>query len=599
MKFGRFIIAGLALAVYTTVAAEQGPQIAGIKNAAPFVPASGNVARGELISIYGSNLSNSRSSAYYPPASTLSLAGTSVTIGGIQAPITYADPIQLNVQVPFEIAAGVASVSIKVTVDNQESNSGTMAVVTADLGMFYVRANGMVFAPSQSNTAVVQAPPGTLVSIGAYGLGSVVPPIASGTLPYPPVSHVLATPAVTVSGIATQVLSSTYVGLGIYEVAVEVPISANSGSVTVVLGGIGGETGATGAVGPMGPAGPVGATGAPGPSGGPAGPQGLQGNIGPIGPAGLNWQKEWNPSTIYNFVDGVTFNGSSYISLLQSNINNPPDGGSPSWSLLSRAGATGAAGSLTQVTAFNPTTTYSDGNIVFYLGSSYQSLGGGNIGNPPSNGTPWTLVAQQGSPGPAGSNGTNGAAGANGATGSTGGSGSAGIAGPTGTAGAPGTTGATGSIGPNGTTGATGASGTLAYADFYALMPTDNSATVPVGGDVQFPRDGSLFGSNITRVNGSTFNLAAIGTYQVMFQVSVNEPGQLLLTLDNVDQDYSVVGRATGTSQLIGMTLVTTASVNAHITVRNPAGNPAALTITPVAGGTRAVTAHLTILQIR
>ena len=40
--------------------------------------------------------------------------------------------------------------------------------------------------------------------------------------------------------------------------------------------------------------------------------------------------------------------------------------------------------------------------------------------------------------------------------------------------------------------------------------------------------------------------------YQVLFQVSVTEAGQLILTLDSgagsVELDYTVVGRATGTS---------------------------------------------------
>jgi len=34
------------------------------------------------------------------------------------------------------------------------------------------------------------------------------------------------------------------------------------------------------------------------------------------------------------------------------------------------------------------------------------------------------------------------------------------------------------------------------------------------------------------------------------------------------------------------------------LTVRNPAGNATALTITPSAGGTRAVSAHLVIMQL-
>lgn len=55
---------------------------------------------------------------------------------------------------------------------------------------------------------------------------------------------------------------------------------------------------------------------------------------------------------------------------------------------------------------------------------------------------------------------------------------------------------------------------------------------------------------------------------------------------------------ATGTSQIVGMAVVTTTATNSVLTVRNPAGNAAALTITPLAGGTRLVSAHLVITQI-
>lgn len=75
--------------------------------------------------------------------------------------------------------------------------------------------------------------------------------------------------------------------------------------------------------------------------------------------------------------------------------------------------------------------------------------------------------------------------------------------------------------------------------------------------------------------------------------------GQLLLTLNGADLGYTVVGRATGTSQIIGMCIVETDSVNSTLTVRNPAGNAAALTVTPSGGGTRPVSAHLMITQIR
>lgn len=60
-----------------------------------------------------------------------------------------------------------------------------------------------------------------------------------------------------------------------------------------------------------------------------------------------------------------------------------------------------------------------------------------------------------------------------------------------------------------------------------------------------------------------------------------------------------MVGRATGTSQIVEMTIVTTTTTNSILTVHNPAGNAAVLTITPLAGGTQPVSAHLVITQIQ
>ena len=208
--------------------------------------------------------------------------------------------------------------------------------------------------------------------------------------------------------------------------------------------------------------------------------------------------------------------------------------------------------------------------------------------------------------GATGATGLTGPTGATGLTGPTGATGAAGLTGPTGATGATGLTGATGATGatgltgPTGATGATGAAGgILNFADFFALMPPDNEATVAPGTDVSFPQDGSTGGGAITRTGPSSFNLALIGTYQVLFQVSVDEAGQLILTLNGADLADTVVGRATGTSQIVGMALVTTTVINSILTVRNPAGNSTALTITPLAGGTRPVSAHLVITQLQ
>lgn len=164
--------------------------------------------------------------------------------------------------------------------------------------------------------------------------------------------------------------------------------------------------------------------------------------------------------------------------------------------------------------------------------------------------------------------------------------------------------GPTGPTGATGAKGATGATGVIDFADFYALMPPDNAATVAVGGNVDFPNDGPSSGTGlIARTGADTFNLAEIGVYEVLFQVSVTEAGQLVITLDSgggsIELPYTVVGRATGTSQIVGMDLVQTTVINSILTVSNPASESTALTITPLAGGTEPVSAHLIIKRIQ
>ena len=216
--------------------------------------------------------------------------------------------------------------------------------------------------------------------------------------------------------------------------------------------------------------------------------------------------------------------------------------------------------------------------------------------------------------GPTGARGPTGATGTVGPTGpcctgntgptgpSNGGLGGTGATGPTGPCctGPTGATGGTGLTGPTGIAGPTGAAGTVIggeFADFFALMPGDNADTVAPGTPVDFPQDGPNSG-DILRASASEFILPAIGTYQVFFEVPVDEAGQLQLELNGAPLAYTVVGRATGTSQIVGKFLVETTVINSTLRVINPAGNAAALTITPLAGGANPVSAHLVIERL-
>lgn len=141
-------------------------------------------------------------------------------------------------------------------------------------------------------------------------------------------------------------------------------------------------------------------------------------------------------------------------------------------------------------------------------------------------------------------------------------------------------------------------SGPSAFSEFYALMPGDNTATIAAGTAINFPTNGRTNGV-IIRSSANEFSLPEVGTYQVNWQVSVSEAGQLALRLNGTMLTNTVVGRATGTSQIVGNTIITTTLPNSLLSVIYPAGNTPALTITPTAGGTQAVTANLIITRIQ
>lgn len=303
--------------------------------------------------------------------------------------------------------------------------------------------------------------------------------------------------------------------------------------------------GPQGPMGPTGPRGPAGLQGIPGPRGpiGPQGPEGMpgatgaQGPVGPQGPAG-----ETGP------------------------VGPQGPAGTP--------GPVGPQGPIGETGPAGP-----------------QGLTG-----PVGPTGPQGPVGETGAVGPQGPAGPIGATGAQGPVGETGPAGPIGPAGPQGPVGPVGATGPQGPVGETGPAGPAG--GVLGFADFYALMPGDNAAPVAAGADVSLPQDGPNSGTGITRLTDSSFNLTDIGSYQVLFQASITEAGQLMLTLDGTPLPYTVVGRATGASQIVGMAIVNTTLENSVLTLRNPAESATALTLTPVAGGALPVSAHLVITQI-
>lgn len=182
---------------------------------------------------------------------------------------------------------------------------------------------------------------------------------------------------------------------------------------------------------------------------------------------------------------------------------------------------------------------------------------------------------------------------AQGATGPTGPSeGPEGPTGPTGPSDGP--TGPTGpGVGATGPTGASGGGG-LEFGSFFALMPGDNTDTIAINAPLLLPQDGPA--SGIVRSSPSEFVLPTTGIYKVAFQASFDEAGQLALDLNGTLIGNTVAGRATGTNQISNTVMIAATALDV-LRVINGA-SAAALTVTPTAGGTNAVSAWLVIERV-
>lgn len=223
-----------------------------------------------------------------------------------------------------------------------------------------------------------------------------------------------------------------------------------------------------------------------------------------------------------------------------------------------------------------------------------------NIGYP----YPVPVPGPQGPVGPRGPQGIAGPQGPEGPQGETGPQGPIGLTGPAGSTGPQGPQGIQGVAGPQGATGATGATGPqgpagsfLGYADFYALMPTDNAAAIAPGEDIAFPEQSYIGSTSIARTTDSSFTFTEAGTYLVFFNAATSEAAQLVLTLNDTELGYTLSGNDSALSQISGVSVIQ-AAADSVLTLRNPSSSTTSVTLTPSAGGDSPVSAHLTIIRL-
>jgi uncharacterized protein (TIGR03437 family) len=154
----------------------------GVVNAASFAPVGNSISPGEFVTLFGTNLAavTESAGAPFPP----NVAGVSVLINGLPAPIYLVSSGQINALVPYATTGPTASI----VVNNNGTLSNTVQVPLAATapGVFSIDRNGIgsgaiLHADFSLMTSGKPAKRGETVLVYLTGLGAVNPPVADGT----------------------------------------------------------------------------------------------------------------------------------------------------------------------------------------------------------------------------------------------------------------------------------------------------------------------------------------------------------------------------------------------------------------------------------
>ncbi len=234
-------IAGLSIQV-TQMGSGPDPVLnsGGVVNAAS---SAGAVAAGGIATAYGDLLLTSSMTGGSSPLLT-NLLGLSLQFGDTaQAPLFFASPVQVNFQVPWELA-GQTQTTVTAMLNGQISSAQMLSLAPFAPGIFTTNSQGTgQGAILDSNYKLVDssnpaALGSTYIMIYCTGLGQVTNQPATG---YPalssPLSQTTVTPTVTIGGVAASVpfsgLAPGFVGL--YQVNALVPAGLPANNATPVV----------------------------------------------------------------------------------------------------------------------------------------------------------------------------------------------------------------------------------------------------------------------------------------------------------------------------------------------------------------------------
>jgi len=135
----------------------------------------GTVAPGALATLFGTNLADQTYTNLIGPDGNFvnTIGGVTVTVAGFPAALVYVSPTQINFQIPWEVAPGVA-VNVEVTRDTITSSPEVITIAAdAAPSMFFADfTNGVAWITGAGcETTECAAQAGTVYQLWANGLG--------------------------------------------------------------------------------------------------------------------------------------------------------------------------------------------------------------------------------------------------------------------------------------------------------------------------------------------------------------------------------------------------------------------------------------------
>jgi uncharacterized protein (TIGR03437 family) len=213
--------------------------------------ATGAVAPGEIVTIYGSLLAPDGFSSFVPATGASlsnSAGGTQVLFDGVPAPLTYLSSGQLNAVVPYEVA-GRGSTNIVVQAQGKRSDPFSIGVVDAAPGIFTSSFGAVLNQDGSRNTPANPAHAGDIVTFFATGEGQTNPSgvtgkLAIGTLPAPVLPVTVQFSGQTVKLVYSGALPQ---GAGVLQINAVVPdgLSGDTIPVTLAVGSAQAQSGIT------------------------------------------------------------------------------------------------------------------------------------------------------------------------------------------------------------------------------------------------------------------------------------------------------------------------------------------------------------------